>query len=308
MTKPLIELLGIQYPIIQGGMARISDSTLVSAVSEAGGFGVLTSVGYTKEELRQEIRRVKLLTNRPFGVNLMLQQDNIPELVEVILTEKVTAVTTGAGSPKAFAAELQAAGIKVIPVVSQVKHAVKMVKLGVDAIIAEGYEAGGHVGLTATLPLVQQLRKEVELPIIAAGGIGSGEAILAMEALGAIGVQIGTLFLTAEECALGQRYKQALIDADDVATALTGLSWGLPVRNIANELIQDCLREEFAGVNYEAIRPMLYESYVRAVERDDVERGSVMTGQIAGIIDRIQPAATIIEALMASYHEAKERI
>ncbi|HFI0683061.1 TPA: DUF561 domain-containing protein [Streptococcus suis] len=292
-------LLGIQYPIIQGAMAQISMAPLVAAVSQAGGLGVIASGGLTADQVRDQIRQVKAATDKPFAVNLMLMMHNIAEIVQVVIDEGVPIVTTGAGTPKHVMPHLKAAGIKVVPVVAAVKHAKKMEELGVDAIIAEGCEAGGHVGETNTMALIPQIVDAVNIPVIAAGGIADGRGIAAALALGAQGVQIGTLFLASQECPIPDSYKQAVIDADDTATVVTGRRNGAPVRCIANTMTQEYLALEDEKADRDQLEAITMGALGRAVRDGDVDTGSVMAGQIAGMIKEVKPVAGIIGDLVA---------
>lgn len=226
------ELLGIQYPVFQGAMAQISRHQLVSAVSNAGGLGILASGGMTADEVREEIRKTKALTDKPFAVNLMLMMDNVAEIVEVLIEEGVKVVTTGAGTPKPYMPRLKEAGIKVVPVIPSVKLALKMQELGCDAVVAEGMEAGGHIGETASMPLTRQVAAALDIPVICAGGVADGHGVVAAFALGAEGVQMGTVFLAAEECPIPDSYKQAVLDAVDTSTVVTGRKFKAPVRCI----------------------------------------------------------------------------
>lgn len=235
------KLLGIKYPIICGAMARIADATLAAAVSNAGGLGIIAGGGLSKEELKAEIRKCKELTSNPFGVNIMLMASNKDELANLLIEEKVSVVTTGAGSPEAYIKMWKEAGIKVIPVIASVKHAKKMEALGVDAVVAEGTEAGGHIGSTTTMCLIPQVVDAVSIPVIAAGGIADGRGMRAVEILGAAGVQIGTRFLATKECKIAQAYKEEVIKANDTDTRVIGLSIASPIRNLKNEMTEKYL-------------------------------------------------------------------
>ena len=293
------ELLGIEYPIICGAMARITTHQIAGAVSEAGGLGILGSGGWTAEQLREEIQKTREITDKPFGVNLMLQMPNIAELVDVLIEEGVKVVTTGAGSPEKFLPQLKEAGVKVIPVVASVKHATKMESLGVDAVVAEGQEAGVHIGQTSTMALLPQVVDAVNIPVLGAGGTGDGRSVAAMYALGAQGIQAGTIFLTAEECPVPANYKQMVIDANDTATIVTGRRYKDPVRSIANELQIEYYQKELDGAPLEEMAAFATGSLARAVYEGDTERGSVMAGEIAGMMKDIRPAKQIIEELFA---------
>lgn len=285
----ITELLGIQYPIFQGAMAHIARYTLVSAVSEAGALGIIAAGGLSGEELREQIRETKKRTDKPFAVNLMLQMDNISEQVDLLIEEKVKIVTTGAGTPKPHMKQLKQAGIKVFPVVPSVKLAKKMEQLGVDGIIAEGMEAGGHIGETTTMTLIPQVAQATELPLIAAGGIGDGRGMAAAFALGAQGVQMGTAFLLAAECPIHENYQKAIIRANDTATIV--IRKGGAIRGLKNRLTTESPNEAFT---LEALRS--------AADQGDIEQGCVMSGQIAGLLTQVKPAKDLIEEL---YREAK---
>lgn len=304
--NPICRLLNISYPIFQGGMARISDPKLVASVSNSGGFGILTTVGLTADDLRDTINKTKALTNKPFGVNLMLHQENIPELVDVIIENSVSAVTTGAGSPKAYISKLQDAGIKVIPVIATVKHAIKMQDLGVDAIIAEGSEAGGHIGQISLFSLLPQIIESVDLPVIAAGGIVTGRDWLATEIFGAKGVQMGTRFLASEECMIGPNYKEIIINADDTSSIVTGQSYSMPVRCITNQWLRDLLAKEYQGTHKDELMKAATGAYSRAVLEDDVETGSVMAGLSVGRIKTILSVDEIVEQMVDEYVKYKK--
>ena len=249
----ITKLLQIKYPIFQGAMAQISHYQLAAAVSEAGGLGIIASGGMTGEQLREEIRELRKLTDKPFGVNIMLMMKNIKDIVTVIIEEKVPVVTTGAGTPKHIMPYLKEAGVKVIPVVASVKHAQKMQELGVDAVVAEGSEAGGHIGETNTMALIPQIVDAVDIPVIAAGGIADGRGLAAAFTLGAQGVQMGTVFLASDECPIAKAYKEAVLAATDTATAVTGRIAGAPVRCIRNEMTDHYIELEQKGTNREEL-------------------------------------------------------
>lgn len=297
MTQ-LTKSLGIQYPLIQGSMAHISKHQLVIAVSNAGGLGVLTSAGLTADELRNEIHLVREGTTKPFAVNLMLMMPNIPELVSVIVDEKVPIVITGAGTPKAYMPALLASDVKVIPVIPSVKLAQKMETLGASAVIAEGMESGGHIGEMTTMALVPQVVSAINIPVIAAGGIGDGRGIVAAFALGAQAVQLGTIFLTAEETPIAADFKQAIITATDTATAVSGRHTGIPVRSLHNNMIETYLELERRGATRDEFEDLTTGSLLKAIH-GDIENGTVMAGQIAGLISDIRPASQIVTDLMA---------
>ncbi|MBC1587410.1 enoyl-[acyl-carrier-protein] reductase FabK [Listeria welshimeri] len=294
----ITNLLNIKYPIIQGAMAQIAKAPLVAAVSNAGGLGIIASGGMTAEMLREEIKKTKALTDKPFGVNLMLMMTNIAELTEVIIEEKVGIVTTGAGTPKTFMPIWKEAGIIVIPVVPSVMIAKRMEKMGADAVIAEGTEAGGHVGETTTMALLPQIVDAVTIPVIGAGGIADGRGIVAALALGAKGVQIGTRFLATDECPVHPDFKAAVIKASDRDTTVTGRKTGAPVRSIKNKMIKEYIRLEEENANRDTLEELTLGSLRKAVQEGDTENGSVMAGQIAGLITEIKPCKAVMEEMM----------
>ncbi|EAV9826279.1 DUF561 domain-containing protein [Listeria monocytogenes] len=294
----LTEMLQIKYPILQGAMAQIATYELASAVSNAGGLGIIASGGMSADTLRGQIRLCKEKTTKPFAVNIMLMMPNCPELVDVIIEEDVRVVTTGAGTPKPFMEKFKAAGIKVIAVIPSVKIAQKMEEIGVDAVVAEGTEAGGHVGETTTMALVRQVVSAVNIPVIAAGGIADGHGMAAVYALGASGVQIGTLFLVAEECPVPASFKQAVLDATDTSTTVTGRRNGAPVRSIKNPMIQKYVELENENASRDKLEELTLGSLRKAVHEGDVENGSVMAGQICGMLTEIRSTSNIIENLM----------
>lgn len=299
----ICKLLGIDYPIFQGAMARIATADLAAAVANAGGLGIIASGGMTADQLREEIRKCKAMTDKPFAVNLMLMMENCGELVDVLIEEGVKVVTTGAGTPKRFMPAFKENNVKVIPVVPSVKLAMKMEELGADAVVAEGTEAGGHVGETTTMCLVPQVVSAVNIPVIGAGGVGDGRSVAAMYALGAQGVQVGTLFLSAEECPVPLSFKQAVLEANDTATVVTGRRNGAPVRSIKNKMLTKFIELEERNAPREEIEAIALGSLSKAVYEGDVENGSVMAGQITGMVKDIRPAKQIIESLFSSAEE-----
>ena len=295
----ITKLLGIKYPIFQGAMAQIARHELVSAVSNAGALGILASGGVSPEELRKEIRQCKELTDNPFAVPLMLMMPNIDEIIDVVIEEGVQIVTTGAGTPRKFMPRLKEAGVKVIPVIPSVKAAVKMEELGCDAIVVEGMEAGGHVGNSTTMALLPQVTSAVNIPVIAAGGIADGRGMAAAYCLGASGVQMGTVFLASEECPVTDAYKNMILEAVDTSTTLTGEKFGAPVRGIKNELTKRYHELEEQSSTLMELEELTLGSLRRAVYDGDVENGSVMAGQIAGLVSEIRPVKVIIESVIA---------
>ncbi|MBS6600926.1 MAG: enoyl-[acyl-carrier-protein] reductase FabK [Clostridium sp.] len=293
----ICKLLGIEYPIIQGGMAWIADASLAAAVSEAGGLGIITGTAPI-EWIRDEIRKAKKLTNKPFGVNIMLMSLHADEVAKLVCDENVQVVTTGAGSPGKYMEMWKEHGVKVIPVVASVALARRMEKLGADAIVAEGTESGGHVGQLTTMALVPQVADAVEIPVLAAGGIGDGRGIVAGFALGAEGVQIGTRFLVAKECTVHQNYKNKVLKAKDIDTEVTGRSTGHPVRVLRNKLAREFNKLEKEGAPVEDIEKLGEGALRKAAKDGDVDYGSVMAGQIAGLVNKEQTCKEIIDELV----------
>lgn len=294
----ICELLGIEYPIIQGGMAWIADASLAAAVSEAGGLGIITGTAPI-EWIRDEIRKAKKLTNKPFGVNIMLMSPHADEVAKLVCEENVKVVTTGAGSPGKYMEMWKEHGVKVIPVVASVALARRMEKMGADAIVAEGTESGGHVGQLTTMALVPQVADAIDIPVLAAGGIGDGRGIVAGFALGAEGVQIGTRFLVAKECTVHQNYKDKVLKAKDIDTEVTGRSTGHPVRVLKNKLAREFNRLEKEGAPIEEIEKLGEGALRKAVKDGDVDFGSVMAGQISGIVNKEQTCKEIIDELVS---------
>ena len=295
----ITELLNIKYPIIQGGMAWIADASLAVGVSEAGGLGIISGVGPT-EVVRAQIRKAKELTDKPFGVNVMLMQDNADEIAHLVCDEKVPVVTTGAGSPGKYIEMWKSHGIKVIPVVPSVAIAKRMEKFGADAVIAEGMESGGHIGQTTTMSLVPQVVDAVNIPVIAAGGIGDGRGIAASFMLGAVGVQMGTRFLVSNECNV-QNYKEKVLKAKDIETEVTGTSTSHPVRVLRNKLTREYIKIEKSNSNSEKLESLTRGALRKAVIEGDTENGSVIAGQIAGLVKKEQSWKEIIEELMTEF-------
>ena len=296
----ITELLNIKYPIIQGGMAWIADASLAVGVSEAGRLGIISGVGPT-EVVRAQIRKAKELTDKPFGVNVMLMQDNADEIAHLVCDEKVPVVTTGAGSPGKYIEMWKSHGIKVIPVVPSVAIAKRMEKFGADAVIAEGMESGGHIGQTTTMSLVPQVVDAVNIPVIAAGGIGDGRGIAASFMLGAVGVQMGTRFLVSNECNVHKNYKEKVLKAKDIETEVTGTSTSHPVRVLRNKLTREYIKIEKSNSNSEKLESLTRGALRKAVIEGDTENGSVMAGQIAGLVKKEQSCKEIIEELMTEF-------
>ena len=290
----ITQLLGIKYPVFQGAMAQIARFELASAVSNAGGLGILASGGMSPEELREQIKKCKEQTTKPFAVNLMLMMPNINEIIDVVIEEGVKIVTTGAGTPRKFMPRLTEAGVKVIPVIPSVKAAKKMEELGCAAVVVEGMEAGGHVGTSTTMALLPQVTKAVNILVIAAGGIADGRGVAAAFCLGASGVQMGTVFLATHECPISIEYKNLIVEADDTSTTLTGMKFGAPVRGIKNELTKRYHELEAQSSTLMELEELTLGSLRKAVYDGDVENGSVMSGQIAGLVDEIRSVEQVI--------------
>ena len=295
----LHEILGTEFPFIQGGMANIATGEFAAAVSNAGALGLIGAGGMTPESFRENIHKCRSLTNKPFGVNIMLMHPQADELAKIAAEEKVAVITTGAGSPGAYVPMWKEAGAKVFPVVSAVSLAKLMAKAGVDGIIAEGTESGGHVGETTTMALVPQVCDAVDIPVIAAGGIACGRQLVAAYALGACGAQLGTCLLVSEECPIHPNYKQALLKANDRATVVTGRSVNAPVRVIKNQMTKDYIAHEKAGADKMELEKFTLGSLRRAVFEGDTRTGSLMAGQVAGMLHEIRPLRAIFEELQA---------
>ena len=292
------DLLGIKYPIFQGGMAWVATSELAAAVSDAGGLGIIAAGNAPGDYVREEIRKLKEMTDKPFGVNIMLLSPFVEDIVDIVCEEGVPVVTTGAGNPGKFLERFREHNIKVIPVVPTVSLAKRLEKQGVDALIVEGTEAGGHIGELTTMALVPQVRDAVGIPIIAAGGIADGRGIVAALALGADGVQLGTRFVCSTEAKVHQNYKDKLINAKDRDALVTGRSTGHPVRVIKNQFTREFMDLEKSGASVEDLEKMGSGRLRLAVVEGDVDKGSVMSGQIAGMIKDIKPCNEIIQQLI----------
>lgn len=291
----ICEALGIKYPIIQGAMAWIADSTLASAVSNAGGLGIIAAGGNTPENVRTEIRRAKELTDKPFAVNIMLLNSNADEIAKIVCEEGIKVVTTGAGSPGKYMDMWKSHGIKVIPVVASVALAKRMERSGADMVIAEGCEAGGHIGELTTMALVPQIVDAVNIPVIAAGGIADERGMMAALALGAKGFQVGTRFLVAKECTVHEKYKQKVIDAKDMDSVVTGRSTGHPVRVLRNRLTREYIKLEKEGNSPEDLEAMGIGALRKAVIGGDINNGSVMAGQVAALVKKEESCEEIIK-------------
>lgn len=297
------ELLGIKYPLIQGGMANIATGEFAAAVSNAGGLGLIATGGVSAEELRRQIRICKEKTKEKFGVNLMLMHPQAEEIADILIEEEVKIVTTGAGNPAKYMKKWKEAGIFIMPVVANVALAKLMEREGADAIIAEGTESGGHVGEMTTMALVPQVVKAVSLPVIAAGGIASGAQLAAAFALGALGAQIGTCLLVSQECPIHEGYKQAVLKAKDSDTIVTGRITGTPVRVLKNQMAREYVKREKQGVDKMELEEFTLGSLRKAVYEGDTKRGSLMAGQVAGQLEEIRPLSVILDNLMKEYQE-----
>lgn len=292
------EILGIQYPIIQGGMAWVAEHKLAAAVSNAGGLGIIGAASAPPEVVRSEIRKCKELTNSPFGVNVMLLNPNADEVAKIIVDEGVQVVTTGAGNPSKYMELWKKANVKVLPVVASVAMARLMERAGADAVVAEGMESGGHIGSITTFALVPQVADSVKIPVIAAGGIADGRGLAASFMLGAQGVQMGTRFVAAAESIVHEKYKEQLIKAKDIDSAVTGMSTGHPVRSIRNKMTKEYLRLEKEGADFMELEKLTLGSLKKAVIDGDVVDGTVMAGQIAGLIKDVKPCEKIVKDIM----------
>lgn len=294
--KNITELLNIKYPIIQGAMANVSTYELVAAVSNAGGLGVIASSGNDADWVRDQIQKTKRLTNKPFGVNVLMMSPHAKDIAQVVIEEKVNVVTTGAGNPGPYIKAWKEAGIIVIPVIPSSGLARRMERAGADAVIAEGMEAGGHIGKMTTMTLVPQVVERVNIPVIAAGGIANSKGILAAFALGAKGVQSGTLFLATKECPIHDNYKKMVLRAKDTDTIITG-SDQAPVRIIRNKMAVEYLRLSKAGATLEELEMVTLGSLYKAVKEGNMDEGSFMAGQISGLIKEVKPVDELIKEL-----------
>ena len=290
-------MLNIKYPIFQGGMAHIADGKLAAAVSEAGGLGLISAMAYDGKYLKEQIKIARSLTDKVFGVNLMLQSPYADEIADVLVEEKIEVVTTGAGNPAKYMEKWLAAGIKVIPVVASCAMAKKVEKLGACAVVAEGGESGGHVGEQTTMPLVPQVCDAVDIPVIAAGGIGDGRGVAAAFMLGAQGVQLGTRFLVAKECGVSDAYKEKVLKASDISTIVTGKRLGHPVRSIKTPFSKKYAKAEYSDISDDDIEKMAVGALRLAAVDGDTEKGCFLAGQIAGMVTKEQTCKEIIEEI-----------
>ncbi|WP_416387501.1 nitronate monooxygenase [Chakrabartyella piscis] len=300
MSSPICSMIGIEYPIFQGGMAWISDGKLAAAVSNAGGLGIISAMNAEGDYLREQIAIARSLTDKPFGVNIMLQSPHVEAVAQVVVEEKVPVVVTGAGIPTKYIPIWKEAGILTIPVAASVAAAKMMERAGADAVIAEGGESGGHIGDMATMPLVPQVCDAVNIPVIAAGGIGDGRGVAASFMLGAVGVQVGTRFLLAEECSVHQSYKDAVKKASDISTTATGRRFGgNTCRCLKNQFVRDFLKKEYeADTTAEDVAMLGAGALRKAAVEGDIKTGCMMAGQISGMLSNEQSAAEIVKDLM----------
>lgn len=296
---PICKMLGIKYPIFQGGMAHIADGTLAAAVSNAGGLGIITAMSGSTDNLRREIAVAKSKTDKPFGVNVMLMSPNADEVADILAEEKIAVVTTGAGDPSKYMEKWKDAGIKVIPVVASVAMAKLVERAGASAIIAEGGESGGHVGDTSTMALVPQVCDAVSVPVIAAGGIADGRGIAAAFMLGAVGVQVGTRFLLADECSVHENYKAKLLKATDISTIVTGKRLGHPVRSLKTPFSKNYAKAEYSSISDDDLENLAVGALRLAVKDGDEKKGCFLAGQIAGMLHKKQPAAEMITEMFS---------
>lgn len=298
MKTRVTELLGVEKPIIQGGMAWVAESHLAAAVSNAGGFGLIGAANAPAEVVRNYIREAKELTDRPFGVNIMLLSPFADDIARVVVEEGVAAVTTGAGNPEKYMAQWKEATIKVIPVVASVALAKRMERCGADAVVAEGTESGGHIGQATTMTLVPQVVDAVSIPVIAAGGIADGRGFAAAMMLGAEAVQMGTRFCVSDECVIHEKYKERILKAKDIDSEVTGRSHGHPVRGLRNKMTREYLKLEAEGASFEELEKLTLGGLRKAVVEGDTDHGSVLAGQIAGMVNRRQSCQEIIDEIM----------
>jgi enoyl-[acyl-carrier protein] reductase II len=298
ITTKINEMLGIQYPVFQGGMAWIADGKLASAVSNGGGLGIIAAGNAPADYVREQIKIARILTDKPVGVNIMLMSPFADEVAKVVIEEKVEVVTTGAGNPSKYIKDWLDAGIKVIPVVASVAMAKLMTRLGASALIAEGGESGGHVGELTTMVLVPQVCDATDLPVIAAGGIADGRGVAAAFMLGAQGVQMGTRFLSATECSIHPSYKEKILKATDLCTMVTGKRLGHPVRSLRTQFARDYSKAEYGGMPDDELEALGTGALRRAVQEGDSDKGCFLSGQIAAMVKKEQPAAEIIKEVM----------
>ena len=303
MKTRVTELLGIEKPIIQGGMAWVAESHLAAAVSNAGGFGLIGAANAPADVVRNYIHEARELTDKPFGVNIMLMSPFAEDIAQLVTEEKVAAVTTGAGNPEKYMAQWKAAGIKVIPVIASVALAKRMERVGADAVVAEGTESGGHIGQATTMTLVPQVVDAVQIPVIAAGGIADGRGMAAAFMLGAEGIQMGTRFVASKESIVHENYKNQIIKAKDIDSVVTGMSTGHPVRSLRNQMTREYLKLEKENADFMELEKLTLGSLRKAVQDGDTVNGTLMAGQIAGLIRREQTCREIIEETVQQAQE-----
>ncbi|MDR0888527.1 MAG: nitronate monooxygenase [Coriobacteriales bacterium] len=299
----LNEFLKIKYPIIQGAMARIATGEFAAAVANAGALGIIASGGLTAEETREQIHIARKITDKPFGVNVMLMAPDVQELADMLVEEKPAVITTGAGNPAKYVKAWKDAGIKVIPVVASASLAKLMERCGADAVVAEGTESGGHIGELTTMALVPQVVDAVNIPVIAAGGVASGRQLAAVIAMGAIGAQVGTIVLASDEAPIHENYKQMLLSAKDTGTIVTGRSKGAPVRVLKTKKARESARIENESTDMAELEALRFGSLTLAVRDGDKDNGSFMAGQVAGMLNEVRPLADIFAGLIDEYRE-----
>lgn len=308
METRITKLLGIKYPIIQGGMAWVAEHNLAAAVSNASGLGLIGGANAPGEVIREEIRKARALTDKPFGVNIMLLSPHAEDIARIVVEEGIKVVTTGAGSPEKYMKMWKDAGIKVIPVVASVALAKRMERCGADAVVAEGTESGGHIGEITTMALVPQVASAVSIPVIAAGGIADGRGLAAALMLGAEAVQMGTRFVVAKESIVHDLYKEKVIKAKDTDSAVTGRSHGHPVRSLKNAMTREYIKLEAEGKSFEELEYLTLGTLRKAVQEGDTVSGTVMAGQIAGLVSREEPAADMVEEIIRDAKEVIKKI
>jgi len=299
LKTAICDLFGIKYPIIQGGMAHVATAELVSAVSNAGGLGIIGAGAAEADWVKEQINLTRQKTDKPFGVNILLISPFAEQVIDVVLEEKVSVVTTGAGNPGPYIPRFKEAGIKIMPVVASVALARRLERYGADAFVAEGMESGGEIGQISTMPLVPQVVDVVKVPVVAAGGIADGRGLVASLALGAQGVQMGTCFVCSQECIAHPDYKQAIVNASDRSTAVSGQSTGYPMRSLENKLIHEFWEKEKTGVSMEELMELGVGKVRSGLIDGDLENGTLLAGQIAGMIKEVKPVKVIIEEMMA---------
>ena len=299
MKSRICDLLGIDYPVFQGGMAWVAEHHLAAAVSNAGGLGILAAGNAPVDVVREEVRKTKERTDKPFGLNIMLLSPHAPQVADMAIEEGVKVITTGAGSPEVYMKAWKEAGIKVIPVVASVAVAKRMERCGADALVAEGCESGGHIGELTSMVLIPQIADAVSVPVIGAGGVGDGRGMAAMFMLGASGVQLGTRFLVAEECQIHENYKERILAAKDIDTTVTGRSHGHPIRSLKNPMTKQYQKMEKEGAGFEELELLALGSLRKAVTEGDTKNGSMMAGQSAGLVYKRQTCREILQELVS---------